>query len=81
MKNHIYFAVITFTMCLFWIMIYLFAKQILAAYIAIVFGLIFIVVFSWVLLKALIIAGLQSSVEIDKLQSKSLVKKTSVKVS
>jgi ABC-type bacteriocin/lantibiotic exporter with double-glycine peptidase domain len=81
MKNNVYLAVTSFTMCLFWLMIYIIGKQLLAVYLASAFGLIFITIFLWTLLKALLIASVKSSEEINKLKDKGLVKKSSVKIS
>jgi hypothetical protein len=79
MKNNLHFSIICFSMSLFWLLIYMVGKQIIAVYIAGIFGLISILLISWIMLKALAIVSIQSSAGMDKLKNKSLIKKSPVK--
>jgi hypothetical protein len=75
MKNYIQLFVSALIISIFWSVIYVFAGQILAAYLAIVFGIISTAVFCWIALKVIIGINVRTNNKALKAEKRKFVQK------
>lgn len=81
MKNNLHLFGSALTMSLFWLAIYFFGKQMAAAYLAGVFGLISFAILSWLLFKFMIVVKVQSRKEIENIRKHEMAEKVMLKKS
>jgi hypothetical protein len=81
MRNYLHFFGAALTMSLFWLIIYSFGEQIVAAWLAGIFGIIALVVLSWLAFKLLILLKVQSKRELDNIRKSELAEKVIFKKS
>jgi uncharacterized membrane protein len=68
-------------MSLFWLVIYNFGDQMVAAWLAGIFGAIALVILSWLVFKFLILLKVQSKRELDNIRKSDLAEKVLFKKS
>ena len=81
MKNYLQLFGSALTMSLFWLVIYTFGNQVLAAYLSGIFGIIAMVILSWLFLKLIIIVKVQSKHEFEHIRKRELSEKVIFKKS
>jgi hypothetical protein len=75
MKNYIQLFVSALIISIFWFVIYLFADHILAAYLAVVFGIITAAVACWIVVKAVLIITIMTNKTYHKTQKTTFAQK------
>jgi len=81
MRNYLHFFGATLTMSLFWLIIYSFGGQIMAAWLASIFGVIGLVILCWLTFKFLILLKVQSKRELDNIRKSEFAEKVIFKKS
>ncbi|QHT69680.1 hypothetical protein GXP67_25050 [Rhodocytophaga rosea] len=81
MRNYLQFFGAALTMSLFWLIIYSFGDQIIAAWLAGIFAVIAMAVLSWLAFKFLILLKVQSKREFDNIRKGELAGKVLFKKS
>jgi hypothetical protein len=73
MKNYLQLFVSALIISIFWLVIYMFADHILAAYLAFVFSVISVVIGFWIILKIVLVIRIQSMQVLHKADKRKYV--------
>lgn len=75
MKNSIQLFISALILSTFWSVVYIFANNVLAIYLALVFGLISVVVGCWIVFKIILLFTSQSKLQLFKIDKRKFVQK------